>query len=100
MKKKILITVALLFITIATYKIISVPKINNQEEMETLDGKVALYFKNIETNELEKEYRNISMKRIIENMPKAIVEEVLNGPQIDSHETTVPERNKTFKHRY
>lgn len=63
-------------------------------EVEKLDGKIVLYFKGNEAMKLEKEYRNVSMKRIAENMPKTVVEELLKGPVNKELHSLIPSGTK------
>lgn len=65
-----------------------------ENEVEELAGKIILYFKNTETGELDKEYRNVSMKKIKENMSQTIIEEVLKGPNAETYCTTIPENTR------
>ena len=59
-------------------------------EVPKLDGKIVLYFKGNEAMKLEKEYRNVSMKRIAENMAKTVVEELLKGPTNEELHSLIP----------
>lgn len=91
MKKIILILCVCVAIALLGYKIL----VQKQEKVEItevpkLDGKIVLYFKGNEAMKLEKEYRNISMKRIAENMAKTVVEELLKGPTNEELHSLIP----------
>lgn len=91
MKKIILILCVCVAIALLGYKIL----VQNQEKVEItevpkLDGKIVLYFKGNEAMKLEKEYRNVSMKRIAENMAKTVVEELLKGPTNEELHSLIP----------
>lgn len=90
MKKFFIIIIIILAIGCLTYKIMPKGKNDENQELEELTGKIALYFKNTETNELEKEYRNVSMSRIKENMFQTIIEEVLKGTTVAPLVSTIP----------
>lgn len=93
MKKIILIIVAILVIVVVGCCLNTNNTNDNFENLEDLDGKIVLYFKNINTGEIDKEYRNVSMKKIRDNMPKTIVEEVLIGTTVENLVSTIPSRN-------
>ena len=91
MKKIILILCVCVAIALLGYKIL----VQKQEKVEItevpkLDGKIVLYFKGNEAMKLEKEYRNVSMKRIAENMAKTVVEELLKGPTNEELHSLIP----------
>ena len=91
MKKIILILCVCVAIALLGYKIL----VQKQEQVEItevpkLDGKIVLYFKGNEAMKLEKEYRNVSMKRIAENMAKTVVEELLKGPTNEELHSLIP----------
>ena len=91
MKKIILILCVCVAIALLGYKILA----QKQEKVEItevpkLDGKIVLYFKGNEAMKLEKEYRNVSMKRIAENMAKTVVEELLKGPTNEELHSLIP----------
>ena len=91
MKKIILILCVCVAIALLGYKIL----VQKQEKVEItevpkLDGKIFLYFKGNEAMKLEKEYRNVSMKRIAENMAKTVVEELLKGPTNEELHSLIP----------
>lgn len=91
MKKIILILCVCVAIALLGYKIL----VQKQEKVEItevpkLDGKIVLYFKGNEAMNLEKEYRNVSMKRIAENMAKTVVEELLKGPTNEELHSLIP----------
>lgn len=95
MKKIILILCVCVAIALLGYKIL----VQNQEKVEItevpkLDGKIVLYFKGNEAMKLEKEYRNVSMKRIAENMAKTVVEELLKGPTNEELHSVIPADTK------
>ncbi len=95
MKKIILILCVCVAIALLGYKIL----VQNQEKVEItevpkLDGKIVLYFKGNEAMKLEKEYRNVSMKRIAENMAKTVVEELLKGPTNEELHSLIPTDTK------
>ena len=48
------------------------------QDIEQLTGKIVVYFKNIETGELDKEYRNVSMDRIKEKVEKTSLNGISN----------------------
>lgn len=52
--------------------------IDNSEINET---KIVLYFSNLETGELVKEYRNVKLEDVKNNMEETIVKELLKGPE-------------------
>ena len=91
MKKIILILSVCVAIALLGYKIL----VQKQEKVEItevpkLDGKIVLYFKGNEAMKLEKEYRNVSMKRNAENMAKTVVEELLKGPTNEELHSLIP----------
>ena len=91
MKKIILILCVCVAIALLGHKIL----VQKQEKVEItevpkLDGKIVLYFKGNEAMNLEKEYRNVSMKRIAENMAKTVVEELLKGPTNEELHSLIP----------
>lgn len=91
MKKIILILCVCVAIALLGYKIL----VQKQEKVEItevpkLDGKIVLYFKGNEAMKLEKEYRNVSMKRVAENMAKTVVEELLKGPTNEELHSLIP----------
>ena len=91
MKKIILILCVCVAIALLGYKIL----VQKQEKVEItevpkLDGKIVLYFKGNEAMKLEKEYRNVSMKRNAENMAKTVVEELLKGPTNEELHSLIP----------
>lgn len=95
MKKIILILCVCVAIALLGYKIL----VQKQEKVEItevpkLDGKIVLYFKGNEAMKLEKEYRNVSMKRIAENMAKTVVEELLKGPTNEELHSLIPTDTK------
>ncbi len=90
MNKKLFIIV-LILIAIIVGVVLALPKEEKyDEEIEVLDGKIVLYFKGTDAMQLEKEYRNVSMERIKNDMAKTIVEEVLKGPMLEGLQTTIP----------
>lgn len=55
--------------------------VNNDEMVQNeLETKIVLYFSNLETGELTKEYRYVDMKSIKENLAGTIIDELLKGP--------------------
>ena len=95
--KKFLIIIFLIILTcIVCSKIFFKTKETSNNEVEELTGKILLYFKNNSTGEIDKEYRNISMQRIIDNMPQAIVEEELKGPESANLSTAIPQGTRVL----
>ena len=91
MKKILVIFVMISVVGIIGYNILFLEEeVVNPQEIEALDGKLAMYFKKKDEFELEKEYRNVSMKRIAENIGMTIVEEVLKGPLHSGFVSTIP----------
>ena len=100
MKKSLLIVVIILVMVFIICKISQKKDEVEVKEIEELDGKIVLYFKNNDTKELEKEYRNVSMQKIKDDMPKTIIEETLKGPTSENLVSTIPERNKIKFYNY
>lgn len=94
MKKGIIIGIVIIMFALICSKLIFKAKETSTEEIEELTGKIALYFKGEDNLKLEKEYRNVSMDRIKENIGKTIVEEVLKGPTSENLKSTIPEGTK------
>lgn len=90
MNKKLMIVLVLILIVIGVILVLPKEK-QEEEEVEELNGKIALYFKGQDAMQLEKEYRNVSMKRIKNDMAKTIIEELLKGPTGENLQTTIPE---------
>ncbi len=96
MKKVFLILYILIIICLCVVIVKNKKTKENPQDFEQFTGKIIVYFKNIETGELGKEYRNVSMERIKENMEQTILEELLKGPSEDELVTTIPNRHKAF----
>lgn len=95
MKKFLIICFVASLIILLGYRILMQKNIEEESvEMVELQGKVALYFKGKEAMKLEKEYRNVSIERIRENMAKTIVEELLKGPMNEELYRIIPEDTK------
>lgn len=70
---------------------------SNREETDNLSSmsnenqtKIILYFSNITTGELVKEYRYVNISDIKNNMPKTIIDELLKGPENDEFVSMIP----------
>lgn len=95
MKKFLIICFVASLIILLGYRILMQKNIEEESiEIVELQGKVALYFKGKEAMKLEKEYRNVSIERIRENMAKTIVEELLKGPMNEDLYRVIPEDTK------
>ncbi len=92
--KKFLLLVLILVVCISALLLLKQKKTEPSNFEEDLTGKVVLYFKGDESLKLEKEYRNVSMKRIKEDIGKTIVEELLKGPTSDNLKSTIPVNTK------
>lgn len=59
-----------------------------------IETKVVLYFSNPENGELTKEYRNVNLDSIKENLPGTIISELLKGPTTDGLVSAIPDGTK------
>ena len=106
MKKKqiiALITIILIILlSIFIYKNISIEKEKEDEyqnytpqeeisEEQARQTKIALYFENSETGELEAETRLIDANKLIKNPEKEIINLLINGPQSSNLKKLIPE---------
>ena len=98
----IIVLVLIILLGFIVYKNISIEKNDNnqyqdytpQEEIsdeQTRQTKVILYFKNIETGELDTETRLIDASLLINNPEKEIVNLLIKGPQSSNLEKLIPE---------
>ena len=65
--------------------------VDNSEINET---KIVLYFSNLETGELVKEYRNVKLEDVKNNMEETIVKELLKGPENVELVSAIPSDTK------
>lgn len=65
--------------------------VQNLEENET---KIVLYFSNLETGELVKEYRNVRLEDVKNNMEETIIKELLKGPKNVELVSAIPNGTK------
>ncbi|MGN1298597.1 MAG: GerMN domain-containing protein [Candidatus Scatovivens sp.] len=99
MKKKIIIiicVIAVLIVGIVFYfnRNGNVEEYIPEEEISEEDSKmttIILYFQNKETKELETEIRNISSKDLLLEPYKNILQLLMEGPQNENLEKTIPE---------
>lgn len=65
---------------------------NNEmiQNSQTNETKIVLYFSNLETGELVKEYRNVKLQDIKNNMEETIIKELLRGPENIELVSTIP----------
>lgn len=69
--------------------------VNNDDMVQNKqETKIVLYFSNLETGELIKEYRYVDMKNIKENLIGTIIEELLKGPNTDELVSSIPSGTK------
>lgn len=93
------IAVVLLFTIIVIIGVL-ITKGNDGESFENIEiiednkTKIVLYFSDLEKGELVKEYRNVDVENIKNDMPKAIINELLKGPQNIELSTTIPNETK------
>lgn len=97
MKKIKIIIILVVIILLTVTRIKSKEKENVQyieNTNETLNTKIVLYFSNLETKELVKEYRYVNIKDIKENMPETIIKELLKGPTSEDLTSSIPKDTK------
>lgn len=96
--KKFKIIIVLLIIIIGIVGIIFSrnEEISNEtnQNMESNETKIVLYFSNEKTGELEKEYRYVKIEEIKNNMENAIINELLKGPENQELTSAIPENTK------
>lgn len=64
------------------------------EKIETSETKIVLYFSNLASGELVKEYRYVNLGDIKNDMPKTIIDELLKGPNNEELVSAIPNGTK------
>lgn len=96
-KTKIAIVLPLIIIVIIGVLITKGSEVKNFEKTpitEESQTKIVLYFSDLKNGELVKEYRNVDVKNIKDDMPKTIINELLKGPQNIELVKTIPNKTK------
>ena len=76
--------------------------VNNKEKvnqdydifLDETESKIVLYFSNMKTGELTKEYRVVNIENIKDDMPNTIINELLKGPGNEELTSTIPNETK------
>ena len=66
----------------------------NIENISSNESKIVLYYSNLKTGELEKEYRYVKLEEIKDNMEETIINELLKGPKNQELISAIPENTK------
>ena len=90
----ILLLIIIIVISVLTTKESKVESIENTEIIENQNTKIVLYYSDCEKGELVKEYRNVDVENIKNDMPLTIINELLKGPQNTELVQTIPNETK------
>ena len=95
-KVKLSVLLILIIIGIIGLIISEEEMVVNGDEIEAnnLETKIVLYFSNLKTGELVKEYRYVNIEKIKENLIETIINELLKGPKNDELNLAIPSGTK------
>ena len=96
-KSKVMIVLLVIIIAVVSILLSKKDKIETNDNggvIENQNTKIVLYFANPKTGELIREYRNVDVENIKNDMPTTIINELIKGPQNPELSTTISNATK------